>query len=296
MNGKRRMLDSHRHQSGARTNSSPRTVITPLGPNRLTLPPDHQQPSFSSDRASHSDDVSGFHDEGEGRYPRPSERPGSRRFTEQYAYMPPETPQSKALPPPVLSHAQTAPLRQVLARQTQAHGGPPVQAHTSMPPPPLPVGRDARDQFRPGPSASAQLSQAQQTRESVSNRMLPPPTPQFQRSGTLQQRGSYRPPQTSQLQTIGPNSSRLFAPPTPVRPSGNISTNRFLLQQPPQPPQQHQGTAPSSGSLQRFSSSSVNDPGPSASLHSGGPNLRAPSRTASVAMSGGQRFPFVPGA
>lgn len=66
---------SHRHANGAHTNSSPRSVLTPVAPNRLTLPPSHQQPSFTP-RAQNSDDGSGMSE-----YP-PANRPGSSRFIE----------------------------------------------------------------------------------------------------------------------------------------------------------------------------------------------------------------------
>ncbi|KZT11348.1 uncharacterized protein LAESUDRAFT_734218 [Laetiporus sulphureus 93-53] len=82
-NGKRRMLDSHySHPDGARNSSSPRSIVTPVGPDRLTLPPDHQQPTFTSRRASHSDDPSQAFQDQSGRQQR--DRPGSRRFA-QYA-------------------------------------------------------------------------------------------------------------------------------------------------------------------------------------------------------------------
>ncbi|KAI0082654.1 hypothetical protein K474DRAFT_1585303 [Panus rudis PR-1116 ss-1] len=55
-NGKRRMVDVGRQGSGARSYSSPRSITTPIGPDRLTLPPTHQQPSFPVRQQHHSDD------------------------------------------------------------------------------------------------------------------------------------------------------------------------------------------------------------------------------------------------
>ncbi|KAH9842764.1 uncharacterized protein C8Q71DRAFT_219512 [Rhodofomes roseus] len=73
VNGKRRMVYSHQHPSGAQTNSSPRSIVTPIGPDRLTLPPDRQQPTFAP--AAHvPDQVLTPH----------RDRPGSSRFA-QYA-------------------------------------------------------------------------------------------------------------------------------------------------------------------------------------------------------------------
>lgn len=66
----------HRHTNGAMSNSSPRSVMTPVGPDRLTLPPSHQQPSFSH-KGRHSDEAQGAEEY--------SHRPGSRRIALEYA-------------------------------------------------------------------------------------------------------------------------------------------------------------------------------------------------------------------
>ena len=97
-NGKRQMVSIHRskhilfdnnvfahsanvrHSNSSHTNSSPRSVPDPIGPNRLTLPPTHQQPTFIS-REHHSDDAPQLlrtkvvHSAN-------CARPGSRRFAE----------------------------------------------------------------------------------------------------------------------------------------------------------------------------------------------------------------------
>ncbi|TFY83698.1 hypothetical protein EWM64_g318 [Hericium alpestre] len=70
LNGKRPMTDAYS------------SVATPLGPNRLTLPPDHQQPKFSQHiseggRSSGSNSGTPF-------VP-PEKRPGSSRFA-QYGH------------------------------------------------------------------------------------------------------------------------------------------------------------------------------------------------------------------
>lgn len=64
--------------------SSPRSVVAPIGPDRLTLPPSHQQPSFSTGQ-HHSDDTAQAQVDRqsfEAGYIPSRERPGSRRFTE----------------------------------------------------------------------------------------------------------------------------------------------------------------------------------------------------------------------
>ena len=90
VNGKRQMTSIHRlmfdfavtnlvylhclerHNVGANPNSSPGSVVAPIGPDRLTIPPNQQRRGFST-RQHHSDDI-----------PRPNtaNRPGSRRFAE----------------------------------------------------------------------------------------------------------------------------------------------------------------------------------------------------------------------
>ncbi|KAF9818931.1 hypothetical protein IEO21_02469 [Rhodonia placenta] len=190
MNRKRQMVARHQHLSGARTNSSPRTVMTPVGPSRLTLPPDHQQPAFPSHGGSHSDDIlqeQSFRSHAQDALPPDTNRPGSRRFAQQYAYMPPPTPQAHATQARTLTYAQAAPTRQAAARQV------PNQAPVAMLRPPA----------KPGAS-NAQRDQVQ---------MPPPPAPQL-RSDTLQQRGSFRPPMTPQQQVGASSNSCRFIPGT----------------------------------------------------------------------------------
>ncbi|EJF65832.1 hypothetical protein DICSQDRAFT_49813 [Dichomitus squalens LYAD-421 SS1] len=59
--GKRRRADDEGRYAGQRT-SSPRSIAslpTPVGPNRLTLPPSHHQPSFNSRQTHQSREPSG---------------------------------------------------------------------------------------------------------------------------------------------------------------------------------------------------------------------------------------------
>ncbi|KZT68125.1 hypothetical protein DAEQUDRAFT_340492 [Daedalea quercina L-15889] len=259
-NGKRRMVYSHQHPSGVRTNSSPRSVFTPLGPDRLTLPPDRQQPNFAPLEQAHNQPVI-----------LRRERPGSSRFAQQYAY--------SASPPGVMhasmSHQQTAP-RQAMARQTQVHltSG---HAHTSTQGPPF-SHSSAERYHQSGPSSGdTRLFQRNDPRGAGTDRtqMPPPPTPQIPRT-SLQQHASFRPPATPQLQP--PGGSHRFVPSTPSRPRDPPASGRALLQKP------HSQQGP-----QRFSGLGAR---PSATGQQG--LALGPSRTASFAASGGQRAPFMP--
>lgn len=64
--------------------------MTPVGPSRLTLPPDHQQPAFPSHGGSHSDDIlqeQSFRSHAQDALPPDTNRPGSRRFAQCVAFM-----------------------------------------------------------------------------------------------------------------------------------------------------------------------------------------------------------------
>ncbi|KAL0946646.1 hypothetical protein HGRIS_012840 [Hohenbuehelia grisea] len=80
-NGKRRMMDAARSNHS----SSPRYIKTPSGPGRLTLPPGQQPPKLAAGK-----DQSSYNHEMHSRDPNASshDRPGSQRYTAQYAYAP----------------------------------------------------------------------------------------------------------------------------------------------------------------------------------------------------------------
>lgn len=59
--------------------SSPRSALTPVGPNRLTLLPNQQQPSF----APRHDHQGGGH----ASEPELRERPGSSRYAQYYTFI-----------------------------------------------------------------------------------------------------------------------------------------------------------------------------------------------------------------
>ncbi|KAI0957514.1 hypothetical protein AcW1_005883 [Taiwanofungus camphoratus] len=297
LNGKRQMLDIHRHASGARTNSSPSSIVAPIGPDRLTLRPDHQAPNFAPRHAQQRDEfmqpqvLQGQNASG---YPQARDRPGSSRFAQHYAYAPPQTPRTQTMSMPTLTHAQSAPTRQALTRQPHVPATGPGQAHTAMMPPPA-VTRDSQAQFQQKPkrdaSGSVQQDQSEQSSHNANSRiqMPPPQTPLLQRTA-IQQRSSIRPPPTPQLQAS--ESAQRFIPQTPTRAGPNPSSGRFL---PQQPQRRFQLPSMQSAGPQRFIGS-VSGPGViSAGNPDSSSSSRAPSRAASISISGGQRVPFVPG-
>jgi len=276
-NGKRRMLYNHQHPGGVRTNSSPRSAVTPIGPDRLTLPPDRQQPSFAP--VTQAPDQSTTPQRN---------RPGSSRFVQQYGYQP-----AHAAHPGVvhasLSHEQAAP-RQALARQAQAQlsSG---RAHISTQGPSF-NDATAEGYHEAGPSSgSIRPIQGDGFRGAGHDRtqMPPPPTPQMPRT-SLQQRASFRPPATPQLQPSG--GSHRFLPPTPVRPRETAASNRALLQQPrnQQVLQTQRFSGPSN--MQSFSGLGGRSSGTGQQRNQD--LVPGSSRAASFAASGGQRTPFVP--
>lgn len=97
MNGKRPMTGSHRCAyasclccillasslilNSVGTNSSPRSIVTPLGPNRLTIPPGQNAPNFLRQQ-----DENGAHTINE--FQEQTQRPGSSRFAEFVSHFP----------------------------------------------------------------------------------------------------------------------------------------------------------------------------------------------------------------
>ncbi|KAF5389892.1 hypothetical protein D9757_003716 [Collybiopsis confluens] len=117
-NGKRQMTDLSRASS---MSSSPHGAIMPVGPPRITLPPGQHPPQLASNEGT-------FADENVPPRSQYSERPGSSRFVERFAYSPVKETQMRA---PQLSHAQAAPKqfrRPLLNAPSQSR----------MPPPPVP--------------------------------------------------------------------------------------------------------------------------------------------------------------
>ncbi|KAH9951237.1 hypothetical protein B0H21DRAFT_271215 [Amylocystis lapponica] len=282
-NGKRRMLDIHQNHSGSRTNSSPRSIVTPVGPDRLTLPADRQQPNLSSrhvhpPRSDGTRQFQALQDGDPAEHFQQENRPGSSRFAEQYAYAPPQSHQSPSIHMPTLSHAQAAPARQAVVRQSQGEVRDQEAGRTVTMPPPPPTTRDPRQKFTASAQGSTQQGSGQHRNQSTANRMQMPPPPPPQ-----PQRGLFRPPATPQPPALASSSSSRRFVPTPSRPGTTTSSapgtsNRLLA------------ALRSSGS-QRFSSSASSGSG----YPVGGPSSQTRSHAASMSMSGGQRMPFVPG-
>ncbi|KAJ7774972.1 hypothetical protein B0H16DRAFT_1880146 [Mycena metata] len=256
-NGKRPMEEPD--QYGPRTSSS-RSTVTPLGPNRLTLPPGQHPPSLTSTRP---ENVAPRHLRSAPKTGLNPQRPGSSRFVEQYSYIPPST----QFHPQQLTHSQTAPrrMKQSQNQNEQPQGQP--QPRISAPPAP---------RFKPaqGPPVASNKANAndpprpsqQQHHEPRPRNMGPPPTPQQ-----------------------GRHPQQAEAPPSARRSNNGPSlpsSNRFL------PPSQR-FAPPASVDPQRFMpADGVGSRGP---LLAPATSSRAPSRASMPNMSGGgQRVPFVP--
>lgn len=151
-NGKRPMAEARGPSGSVKTNSSPRSVTTPVPPLRLTLQTSGP-PSFS-----HQDHGPPTQQES---CPM-TERPGSSRFAEQYAYQGVDS-RTRARP---TTYDQSAPPRQVRV---------PAGPHNSMPPPPAPQ----TSRFKPAiDRGQAPLATSQGRVSGIADTMRPPPTPQ----------------------------------------------------------------------------------------------------------------------
>ncbi|KAJ7741537.1 hypothetical protein DFH07DRAFT_837604 [Mycena maculata] len=268
-NGKRPMNDPDQYRP--RTSSShSRSTVTPLGPNRLTLPPGQQPPSLSSNRPQQEErPPSHSHSRPPAKAVLNPRRPGSSRFVEQYSYMPPSTQQFHPQP---LSHSQAAPRRMKQNQDQQVPQGQPRAAAPAARFKPaqgaaLSSNHKANQTGRPGQPSTQ--SQKQHHHDDTRQRnMGPPPTPQQIRQPPA------APPSSARRGNASLPSSNRFLPPT----------QRFA---PPAPvdPQQFMPST-SNGAPQRF-------PAGGAGTASRGP--AASSRAAMPNMSGGgQRVPFVP--
>ncbi|KAH8116846.1 hypothetical protein DFH11DRAFT_1687692 [Phellopilus nigrolimitatus] len=212
-NGKRRMVDPRV------ATSSPRSIRTPLGPPRITLPPDHDPPpSFvkpgGTDGARSGQQVR-------------TDRPGSSTFSKQYAYDPPQAAHMQM--PQVLSHAQQAPTRQM---QTQ-------NDRRLMPPPPTPAyarqqqglvqGRQMQRAATPRISVEANqgpsnpLAFGQQQQRAPPHRFVPSLAPASAGPGTNGSTGRYF------VASTPTTASRRFVPSTPsMNATSSGHPNRFV--------------------------------------------------------------------
>lgn len=205
-NGKRPLVEAGRQTRSVRTNSSPRSVPTPVAPLRLTLlPGDTLSPSY------HRHDDRLFSQQ----RPRPiTDRPGSSRFAEQYAYQ--ETSKSHTLRG-TYDQANPQTVRMAVS-------GP----HNPMPPPPTPQG----NRFKPGsepPRPSASTTQELNGLKPSKQRISGPPV-------------SMQPPTTPRR----PFSRISQTPVTLTERTGALQSNRFL-------PDANQGVAALGPALQTTS-------------------------------------------
>ncbi|KAJ7125476.1 hypothetical protein C8R43DRAFT_1030342 [Mycena crocata] len=260
-NGKRPMNDPDQYRP--RTSSS-RSTVTPLGPNRLTLPPGQQPPSLSSNRTEQQDPTARSHS-----LSRPAakagvnpQRPGSSRFVEQYSYIPPSTPQFH---PQQLSHSQAAPRRAKQNQDQQPQGQPRGVPPARFKPGPLMSNLTGR------PSQPSTQNQNQHLDASRQRNMGPPPTPQ------VRQKTDVPPPSARRSNPSLPSTSNRYLPPS----------QRFA---PPAPVDPHFLPSASNGAPRRFPDG--------ASSGTRGPAAAVPPSSRRAAMgntsSGGQRMPFVP--
>ncbi|KAJ3557026.1 hypothetical protein NM688_g1699 [Phlebia brevispora] len=277
-----------RHANGARTNSSPRSVMTPLGPDRLTLPPSHQQPSFTH-RKNQAADVQTDDEYAQANHP------GSRRFAlERYAYVSPTAQKIRATPLP-LSHAQSVPMRQGTSRrQLEVNDQPHEKAHTStMAPPPTALLNDRSMQqgFRP----AAPPHPVRRTVNVPNGPRMMPTAIQQPAARHPRQSGSFRPPPTPVgIPESAPSISRHLVESTSMNESyadQSLQSNRFLPTAAALPTQRFIPSTPSGH--QRFSTPApAPGPGHARLMRT---NTDLSSRSSSRAAGAGQRMPFIPG-
>ncbi|KAK0451028.1 hypothetical protein EV421DRAFT_1985328 [Armillaria borealis] len=231
------------------TTSSPHSSL--IGPDRLTLPPGQQPPNLSYNRAN---DMA---PQAVNNVPQRQQRPASRNFAQQYAYVPASTPH---LPPPQLSHMQAPQnIQRARANQDASQG-----------------------QAGPATAPSLKFKPAQVQGNNKPRNMGPPPTPAHARA---QQRQSANVPTNAVASrpsnTGAPPSNRFlppgerFAPPS----SANTSGKRFL------PP------TPTTGPQHFASARGASLAGPSGTRAM----PRAGTAIPNTAGGGSQRMPFVPG-
>ncbi|KAH6918369.1 hypothetical protein BKA70DRAFT_1394047 [Coprinopsis sp. MPI-PUGE-AT-0042] len=263
-NGKRSMVNQEYYPTEQRS-SSPRSLPTPIAAHRLTLPPGQHAPELSSTKQTqYTSDTA------------PQRPPSNRRPIQQYAYVPPDTPQFRV---PPLSRAQAAPqqFRRAQATDNNSDPGPPP-SRQNMPPPQFAFGRQQQQQQQgtritqngngnaaAGPSNTSRGAQQRQT-----TNMGPPPTPRLGVGAT----------------TNGfSDASKRFMPPALAKPQ---EQRRFF----PLPNSSDQNAGPSA----RNTASSIRPQQQQPQkASSGGIEMRTGHLNVSNAGTGAQRMPFLPG-
>ncbi|KAJ3905027.1 hypothetical protein F5879DRAFT_900110 [Lentinula edodes] len=190
-NGKRPMIDvSHPPSS-----SSPRSIATPVGPHRMTLPPGQQPPQLSSNQAiSSNENVASQH----------SQRPGTNRFTQQFAYAPAQDSQIRPAP---LSHTQAAPKQ--LRRMLQDNQT--FSASQSQIPPRSHVKLNSNPNLKPSQASNSNMGPPQYYRDA---------------SGHVQPTSLHPADQHQSTARFLPLSERF---PPPSTPAGNSATSRRFV-------------------------------------------------------------------
>ena len=229
---------SHKQISGRQSLSSPRRLSTPVPPDRLTFPPDHQEPNLSR-----SDD--GYQN---GTVPQ-NERPGTSRFKQfvrqcchtvnlywftyrKYTYNPPETLRSRQQV--VGSHDQTriphpgqSSLQQRQTHRSHHHGHGHAHTHHThkhhkvMPPPPTPRSHPAE---MPHSSTIHPHVSASESAPSSSMHLVPANKLPFQRSVLMTPTNAPHrfvpPPSVSRLNTAANRHSASQGHRMPFIPNG----------------------------------------------------------------------------
>ncbi|PPQ84321.1 hypothetical protein CVT25_011595 [Psilocybe cyanescens] len=283
-NGKRPMQQYELTNRRARTDSSPRSITTPVGPDRLTLLPGQQVPELSSHKQQghngRSHFTSNMHDTQD--YVQQdailARRPISSRSLEiliekirQFAYAPQGNSTFHA---PQLTHAQAAPKlfqRTDNQQNVQQNQGAAATSHQHQIPPP------SSSRFKPAQTLS---NHAMNTPRNSTNRqqitMGPPPTPQHVRDGR-----SVPSISAGQHNNVQPSTSvdrRPIAAPSSTVP----------------------GQQPSLTTTRRFFAEGPNNPTAFIGHGASASTSRGPSRVSGAlsnsASGTGQRTPFVAGA
>ncbi|KAJ7271906.1 hypothetical protein B0H12DRAFT_1091948 [Mycena haematopus] len=255
-NGKRPINDTDHYRP--RTSSS-RSTVTPLGPNRLTLPPGHHHPSLSSNPSEDPTSRSHSNSRAPLKGGLAPQRPGSSSFLQEYSYTPASAQQFH---PQSLSHNQAAP-RQAKQNQNEQPSQAPRATVLQTRFKPAHTSNKANGAGRP--SLQNQNQNQAVHHDSRQRNMGPPPTPQQVRQPLN------APPSTRRTNTSIPLDHRSLAPSQRFAPPAPVDPQRFM-------------PSTSSGAPQRFPADGTT------SRPSAMPSGRVTNTT-----GGGQRVPFVPG-
>ncbi|KAI0362059.1 hypothetical protein OH77DRAFT_1416257 [Trametes cingulata] len=263
-NGKRARRDDDGYMSGQRT-SSPRSTATPLGPDRLTLPPGQYQPHFNTRQSLQVQSTA-----------------PAKQSLGHYAYVPPRSAQAQTMAMPALSHAQSSSARRAQNRE---------EADTeNMPPPLIPATRPER---QASVDPRAQMPPPSTPQLASGSRLLPPRpsflpgTPHIPASNGSQRFVPQTPGKTSATAIMQQSTTHIGTSSEP--------RSHYAQQQQQQQSPQTQRFTLSAGAQRLPAMASAHSSGSLAGSISGSIG-QTHARTGSMAPSGvaGQRTPFVP--